>query len=80
MIPAARAVWVYKGDVFYAWAGGIALDLVPMIFVILLTLAKPIQEQEEEDDAHAARQPVPVPRAVARAGAWPGGSAGSAGP
>jgi len=80
MIPAARAVWVYKGDVFYAWAGGIALDLVPMIFVILLTLAKPIEEQEEEDDAHAARQPVPVPRAVARAGAWPGGSVGSAGP
>jgi hypothetical protein len=80
MIPAARAVWVYKSDVFYAWAGGIALDLVPMIFVILLTLAKPIEDQEEEDDAQAARQSVPVPRPVARAGAWPGGGAGSAGP
>jgi hypothetical protein len=75
MIPAARAVWVYKGDVFYAWAGGIALDLVPMIFVILLTLAKPVEDEERE--AHAARQPVPVPRTVARAGAWPGGTAGS---
>lgn len=31
MIPAARAVWVYKGDVFYAWAGGIAIDLIPTI-------------------------------------------------
>ncbi len=36
MMPAARAVWVYKGDVFYAWAGGIAIDLIPTIFVILL--------------------------------------------
>ena len=75
MIPAARAVWVYKGDVFYAWAGGIALDLVPMIFVILLTLAKPVEDEEWE--AHAARQPVPAPRTVARAGAWPGPVAGT---
>jgi hypothetical protein len=77
MIPAARAIWVYKGDVFYAWAGGIALDLVPTIFVILLTLARPVEEEEQEDDAHAARQPVPVPRTVARPGTWPGPSAGA---
>jgi hypothetical protein len=76
MIPAARAVWVYRGDVFYAWAGGIALDLVPLIFVILLTLARPADEEDAEREAHAARQSAPVPRPVARAGAWPGGSAG----
>jgi hypothetical protein len=80
MIPAARAVWQYKGEVFYAWAGGLALDLVPTIFVILLTLARPFEEDEEaERIAHAARQPVPVPvpRTAARPGAWPGGSAGT---
>lgn len=79
MIPAARAVWEYKGDVFYAWAGGIALDLVPTIFVILLTLGRPVEDEEEEREAHAARQPVAVPRTVARAGGWPGGAAGSSG-
>jgi hypothetical protein len=73
MIRAARAVWVYKGDVFYAWAGGIALDLVPMILVILLTLAKPIKDQEEEDAARGARQPVPVARQAGGCqGAFPG--------
>jgi len=77
MIPAARAVWVYKGDVFYAWAGGIALDLVPTIFVILLTLGKPVEDEEREDARHAARQPPPAPRAMARPGSWPGGAAGA---
>jgi hypothetical protein len=76
MIPAARAVWVYKGDVFYAWAGAIALDAIPTIFVILLTLARPVDEEEREDDAPAPRQPVPRP--VSRAGSWPGPSSGSA--
>jgi hypothetical protein len=75
MIPAARAIWVYKGDVFYAWAGGIALDLVPTIFVILLTLGRPREEEELERVAHAAAHPVPMPRTVARGGTWPGPSA-----
>jgi len=59
MIPAARAVWVYKGDVFYAWAGGVALDLVPTIFVILLTLGKPVEDEEREKDRQAARAAPP---------------------
>jgi hypothetical protein len=81
MIPAARAVWVYKGDVFYAWAGGIALDLVPTIFVILLTLGKPVEDDEREDDRRAAaRQSKPAPQAAPRpAATWPGGAAGSGG-
>jgi hypothetical protein len=78
MIPAARAVWTYKGDVFYAWAGGMALDAIPTIFVILLTLARPVAEEEAEDEeARAASQPVPVPRTVSRPGTWPGPAAGT---
>lgn len=73
MIPAARAIWVYKWDVFYAWAGGIAIDLIPTIFVILLTLGRVREEEERDRDAHAAAQPVPMPRSVARGGTWPGG-------
>jgi hypothetical protein len=73
MIPAARAIWVYKWDVFYAWAGGIAIDLIPTIFVILLTLGRAREEEERERDGHAAAQPVPMPRSVARGGTWPGG-------
>jgi hypothetical protein len=74
MIPAARAIWVYKWDVFYAWAGGIAIDLIPTIFVILLTLGRAREEEEEwEREASASAQPVPRPRSVARAGSWPGG-------
>jgi hypothetical protein len=73
MIPAARAIWVYRWDVFYAWAGGIAIDLIPTIFVILLTLGR--SRAEEEREAHAAAQPVPMPRSVARGGTWPGPSA-----
>jgi hypothetical protein len=73
MIPAARAIWVYKWDVFYAWAGGIAIDLIPTIFVILLTLGRAREEEEAWDrEAAAAAQPVPGPRGVARAGTWPG--------
>jgi len=77
MIPAARAVWVYKGDVFYAWAGGIALDMIPTIFVLLLTLGRPREDEEKADEAYAAAQPVPMPRSVSRPGTWPG--AGAAG-
>lgn len=75
MLPAARAVWVYAGDVFYAWAGGIAIDLIPTIFVILLTLGRPEDEADhEEERRRAAARPVPsTPRPVARAGTWPGG-------
>jgi hypothetical protein len=77
MIPAARAVWVYKGDVFYAWAGGIALDMIPTIFVILLTLGRPKEDEEKADEAQAAAQPIPAPRTVSRPGSWPGtGAAG----
>ncbi len=76
MIPAARAVWVYKGDVFYAWAGGIALDMIPTIFVVLLTLGRRREEGELEPEAHAAAQPVPMPRTVTRGGTWPGAAAG----
>jgi len=74
MIPAARAVWVYKGDVFYAWAGGIAIDLIPTIFVILLTLGRSREEEEKEleHQARAAAHPVPMPRTAARGGTWPG--------
>ena len=72
MIPAARAVWVYRWDVFYAWAGGIAIDLIPTIFVILLTLGRAREDEELEREAHAAAQPVPMPRTVARGGTWPG--------
>jgi hypothetical protein len=72
MIPAARAIWVYKWDVFYAWAGGIAIDLIPTIFVILLTLGRAREEEERERDADAVAQPVPMPRGVARGGSWPG--------
>ena len=76
MIPAARAVWVYKGDVFYAWAGGIAIDLIPTILVILLTLGRSREEEEErEREAQAAAHPVPVPRTAARGGNWPGPAA-----
>ena len=77
MIPAARAVWVYKGDVFYAWAGGIALDMIPTIFVLLLTLGRSREDEEKADEAYAAAQPVPMPRSVSRPGTWPG--AGAAG-
>jgi hypothetical protein len=77
MIPAARAVWVYKGDVFYAWAGGIALDMIPTIFVLLLTLGRPKEDEEKADEAYAAAQPVAMPRTVSRPGTWPGtGAAG----
>jgi len=72
MIPAARAVWVYRWDVFYAWAGGIAIDLIPIIFVILLTLGRAREAEELECEAHAAAQPVPMSRTVARGGTWPG--------
>ena len=76
MMPAARAVWVYKGAVFYAWAGGIAIDLIPTIFVILLTLGRSREEEEDlERRAHAAAHPVPVPRTAARGGTWPGPAA-----
>ncbi|MEW5981149.1 MAG: hypothetical protein AB1806_02125 [Acidobacteriota bacterium] len=79
MLPAARAVWVYAWDVFYAWAGGIAIDAIPTIFVILLTLGRPEEEDdlEEERQAAAMPHPGPAPRSVARAGAWPGGTAGT---
>jgi hypothetical protein len=77
MIPAARAVWVYAGDVFYAWTGGIALDLVPTIFVILLTLGKPVEDEEREGDRRAARARVPVPQTAARPATWPGGATGT---
>jgi hypothetical protein len=80
MIPAARAVWVYKGDVFYAWAGGIALDMIPTILVILLTLGRPREDEEREREAHAAAQPVPMPRSVSRTGSWPGAGAASGPP
>ena len=73
MIPAARAIWVYKWDVFYAWARGIAIDLIPTIFVVLLTLGRTREDEEREREAHAAAQPVSMPRGVARAGTWPGG-------
>ncbi len=75
MLPAARAVWVYAGDVFYAWAGGMAIDLIPTIFVILLTLGRPEDDAEhEEERRRAAARPVSsAPRPVARAGTWPGG-------
>ncbi len=78
MLPAARAVWVYAGDVFYAWAGGIAIDAIPTIFVILLTLGRPEEEDELEDERRRAarRAPAPAPRPVARAGTWPGGDGG----
>lgn len=73
MIPAARAIWVYKWDVFYAWAGGIAIDLIPTIFVILLTLGRAREAEEEwAREAAAAAQAGPRPRGVARAGTWPG--------
>ena len=72
MIPAARAVWVYKGDVFYAWAGGIALDMIPTIFVLLLTLGRPKEDEEKADEAYAAAEPVAMPRTVSRPGTWPG--------
>lgn len=80
MLPAARAVWVYKWDVFYAWAGGLAIDAIPTIFVILLTLGRPEEEDELDDERQAAAMAPSgaVPRPVARAGAWPGG-AGSPG-
>jgi len=76
MIPAARAVWVYKGEVFYAWAGAIALDMIPTIFVVLLTLGRAREDEEKADEAYAAAQPVPMPRTVSRAGTWPGAGAG----
>ncbi|MDO8836638.1 MAG: hypothetical protein Q7V01_13635 [Vicinamibacterales bacterium] len=78
MLPAARAVWVYAGDVFYAWAGGIAIDAIPTIFVILLTLGRPEEEDELEDERRRAalRTPAPAPRPMARAGTWPGGEGG----
>jgi len=75
MVPAARAVWVYAGDVFYAWAGGVAIDAIPTIFVILLALGRPEEEEEREDERRRAalRTTTPAPRPVARAGTWPGG-------
>lgn len=77
MLPAARAVWVYAGDVFYAWAGGIAIDAIPTIFVILLTLGRPVEEDERDEERRRAamRPPSAAPRPVARAGTWPGGAA-----
>jgi hypothetical protein len=81
MLPAARAVWVYAGDVFYAWAGGIAIDAIPTIFVILLTLGRPEDEAERDEERRraAARAAAQAPRPVARSGAWPGGGADDAG-
>lgn len=82
MMPAARAVWVYKWDVFYAWAGGIAIDAIPTIFVILLTLGRPEEEDELDEERQAAVMvpPSTAPRPVARAGTWPGGSGAVAPP
>jgi hypothetical protein len=78
MIPAAHAVWVYKNDVFYAWSGGIALDAIPTIFVVLLSLGRPIEDEEKEREARTA--PVPrsasTPRPVTAPASWPGGGAG----
>ena len=81
MLPAARAVWVYAGDVFYAWAGGIAIDAIPTIFVILLTLGRPEDEAERDEERRraAARAAAQAPRPVARSGAWPCGGADDAG-
>lgn len=81
MLPAARAVWVYAWDVFYAWAGGIAIDAIPTIFVVLLTLGRPEEEDDLDDERQAAAvvPPSTAPRPVARAGTWPGGAAGTGG-
>ncbi len=78
MIPAAHAVWVYKGDVFYAWAAGIALDLIPTIFIVLLSLGRPTEDEEKEREARTAPVPrsAPAPRPVTAPASWPGGSAG----
>jgi len=78
MIPAARAVWVYKGDVFYAWAAGIALDAIPTIFVILLSLGRRTEDEEKEREARTAPVPrsAPAPRPVTAPSSWPGGGAG----
>ncbi len=83
MVPAARAVWVHAGDVFYAWAGGIAIDMIPTIFVILLTLGRPTEEEERDEERRrsAMRAAGSAPRPVqARAGHWPGGVGEGAGP
>ncbi len=82
MLPAARAVWVYKGDVFYAWAGGIAIDAIPTIFVILLTLGRPVEDDEREDERQAAAMapPAPAPRPVTRPAPWSGSGSGAAPP
>jgi hypothetical protein len=84
MIAAAHAVWKYKGEVFYAWAGGIALDAIPTIFVVLLSLGRRADDDEREREREARRAPVPrapavAPRPVPAQAGWPGGGAGQAG-
>ena len=63
MMPAAHAVWVYGSDIFYAWAGGIALDAIPTIFVVLLSIGRRQEEEERERETPvyrgAVRQPAP---------------------
>jgi hypothetical protein len=48
------------------------------VFVILLTLGRPEDEEErDEERRRAAMKPAgPAPRPIARAGTWPGGSSG----
>ena len=78
MIPAARAVWVYKGDVFYAWAAGIALDAIPTIFIVLLSLGRRREDEEKEQESRAAAPPKTTapPRSVTARASWPGGGPG----
>jgi hypothetical protein len=78
MIAPARAVWEYKFDVFYAWAGGIALDAIPTIFIVLLSLGRRTEEEEIEREAVAIAVPrsAPAPRPAPAQAGWPGGRHG----
>jgi hypothetical protein len=78
MIPAAHAIWVYKSDVFYAWSAGIALDAIPTIFVVLLSLGRRTEDEEKEREARTAsvQKSAPAPRPVTVPASWPGGGAG----
>lgn len=46
MISMSKAVFLYAGDIFYAWAYALVLDFCPLFFVLLLTIG--LQQEQTE--------------------------------
>lgn len=57
MISPARAVWQYPGEVSFAWAAGVTLDLIPFMFVFLARLSWKEDEEEQTEEVRQATGP-----------------------